>query len=289
MQLTCYQQEDHLGEWSGLLHEMGRAYAKLGEPDRARAAYEVAIAVDAENATAYMWLGQLLEESGDMEDALAISLRGLSMRPDNLDYQYIVGTQYIRTEQAEEALPFLEPVALKRPWHHGAQFNLGQVYMRLGREEEARHYLARADSAQQLQQQVNEAQTVINHEPEMLENWLALAKLLRQGGQYDRAIEAYKVIVSFIPWDLSLQNNLAILFMENGQHETAIDRYQAIIRADSSMTAAWLNLGVAYANLGEPALARFAWEKLLAIAPDNAVARDFLTRLDREKNLQGGS
>lgn len=280
--IGLYQEERELGEWSGLLHELGRAYAKLGEADSARAAYEAAIGLDPDNAMAFMWLGQLLEESGDMQEALETSLEGLALRPDNLDYQYIVGTQYFRTERAADALPYLEPVASERPWHHGAQFNLGQVYMRLGREEEARAYFARADSAQQVQQQVNEAQDAINHDPETLENWILLAGLLRGSGQFDKAIEAYKVIVSFIPWDLSLQNNLAILYMENGQHEVAIDRFQAILRADSTLTSAWLNLGVAYANSGETARARSAWQRLLGLAPGHVTARQFLSRLDSQ-------
>ena len=280
--IDLYREEAELGEWSGLLHELGRAYAKLGEADSARAAYEVAIGLDPDNATAFMWLGQLLEESGDMQEALETSLQGLALRPDNLDYQYIVGTQYFRTERAEEALPYLEPVARERPWHHGAQFNLGQVYMRLGREEEARTYFARADSAQQVQQEVNEAQDAINHNPETLENWLLLAGLLRGSRQFDKAIVSYKVIVSFITWDLSLQNNLAILFMEDGQHEVAIDRFQAILRADSTLMSAWLNLGVAYANSGESAMARSAWERLLSIAPGHATAREFLSRLESQ-------
>lgn len=285
--IDLYREEVELGEWSGLLHELGRAYAKLGEADSARVAYEAAIGLDPDNATAFMWLGQLLEESGDMQEALETSLQGLALRPDNLDYQYIVGTQYFRTERAEEALPYLEPVARERPWHHGAQFNLGQVYMRLGREEEARTYFARADSAQQVQQEVNEAQDAINHDPETLENWLLLAGLLRGSRQFDKAIEAYKVIVSFIPWDLSLQNNLAILYMEDGQHEVAIDRFQAILRADPTLASAWLNLGVAYANSGEPAMARSAWQRLLAIAPGHATARDFLARLEGQP--EGGT
>ncbi len=284
--IGLYQEERELGEWSGLLHELGRAYAKLGEADSARAAYEAAIRLDPDNAMAFMWLGQLLEESGDMQEALETSLKGLALRPDNLDYQYIVGTQFFRTERAADALPYLEPVARERPWHHGAQFNLGQVYMRLGREEEARTYFARADSAQQVQQQVNEAQDAINHDPETLENWLLLAGLLRRSGQFDKAIEAYKVIVSFIPWDLSLQNNLAILFMEDGQHEVAIDRFQAILRADSTLTSAWLNLGVAYANSGETVRARSAWQRLLAIDPGHMTARQFLSRLDSQ--TEGG-
>ena len=278
--IDLYLAEQELASSSNLYLELGRAYAKLGEPDSARHAYEQAIAMDSTNATAFMWLGQLLEETGDLEEALHYSKVGLNLKPDNLDYQYIIGTQLFRTEKADEALPFLEPVAMQRPWHHGAQFNLGQVYMRLGREDDARVYFARADSAQQLQQKINEAQDAINRDPETLDNWVNLGQLLRRAGQRDRAIEAYKVAVTFAPWNLHLQNNLAILLMENGDTDTAIRRYQAILRADSTMTEVWLNLGVAYANSGRADDARAAWQKILSLEPGHRTARNFLDRLD---------
>ena len=284
--ISLYTAERDVGVTSALAHELGRAYAKLGEPDSARSAYEEAIGIDSANTTAYMWLGQLLEESGDLEEALLVSLAGLRQRPNDLDYQYIIGTQYFRSEQAENALPFLEPVAEQWPWHHGAQFNLGRVYMRLGREGDAQVYFARADSAQQLQQQINEAQDAINRDPETFENWLNLGTLLRQGGQFDRAIEAYKVAVTFMPGNLHLQNNLAIMFMENGDSETSISRFRAILRSDPCFMEAWLNLGVVYANDDRIEDARWAWEQLLTHAPGHVAAKDFLAQLDATSNSE---
>ena len=271
-----------IGSTTALYQELGRAYQKLGVPDSAQAAYEAALDIDPAYTTAYMWLGQLLEETGDLEGALAASLKGLALRPDDLDYQYIVGTQYFRLDDAVAALSYLEPVAKARAWHHGAQFNLGQVYMRLGREQEAQTYFARADSAQQLQQSINEAQDAINHDPESLDNWINLGRLLRQSGQYDRAIEAYKVALVIMPWNLELQNNLGILEMESGNLEVAIGRFEAILREDPSMDAVRLNLGVAYANSGDSVMARFVWEDLLKRSPGHAVAQAFLSQLESD-------
>ena len=267
------------GPTKEVYHELGRAYAKLGVPDSARMAYEQAIAIDSTFTTSYMWLGQLLEETGDLEGALGASLAGLRYRPDDLDYQYLVGTQYLRLDDVDSALPYLEPVATDRPWHHGAQYSLGQVYMRLGREAEASEYFARADSAQQLQQQINEAQDAINHDPNSPDNFLHLAELLRQSKQYDRAIEAYKVALTTLPPSLELQVNLAVLLIDNGDTDEAAQRLEAIVRADPTMEVAWLNLGVAYGNSGRFGEARLAWESLLEQAPGHAAAQAMLAQL----------
>ncbi len=274
-----FKAEQELEPTSTLFHEMGRAYAKLGEPDSARQAYEQAIALDSSNATAYMWLGQLYEELGELDQALVVSRAGLRLKPDNLDYKYLIGSLLFRTEHVEEAASYLEPVARQRPWHHGAQYNIGQVLMRLGREEEAQRYFVRADSAQQLTQQINEARQAVDMKPDSLDYWVNLGVLLRRAGQMDRAIEAYQVAVSLEPWNLYLQNNLAILVQETGNVEEAIRRYRAILGADSTLTDVWINLGVAYANSGYNDEARKAWQNALKYEPGHRTASTFLARL----------
>jgi len=276
------EEASRVGGTAEVYHELGRAYARFGEPDSARWAYEQAIALDSTYSTSYMWLGQLLEESGDLEEALSISLKGLSLRPDDLDYQYIVGTQYRRLERPEQALPYLEPIARERPWHQGAQTNLGQVYMLLGREEEAREYLSRAESAQQQAQEIIEAEEAINSDPDMVDNWLHLGNLLRQSGQYGRAIEALKNAASRdMPLGLwmAIQNNVAFLYLQDGQAQHAADLFEMILRNDSTSAAAWVGLGTAYANLGSLEDARIVWERALSLEPENEAARDNLRQL----------
>ena len=56
-----------------------------------------------------MWLGQHYEEMGELNQALEVSKAGLKLRPDNLDYKYLIGSLLFRTERAEEALLAREP------------------------------------------------------------------------------------------------------------------------------------------------------------------------------------
>lgn len=278
--IDLYQAERAHGESSDLMLELGRVYARLGEPDSAVWAYERAVALDSTNATAHMWLGQLYEELGEFDRALAASRTGLRLKPDDLDYRYIIGSQLFRTGAVEEARPYLAAVADAQPWHHGAQFNLGQVLMRLGEEDRAQTYFARADSAQQLQQKINEAQNAINRDPENLGHWVELAGLLRRAGQQDRAIEALEVAVSIDPFNLHLQNNLALMLAEDGRAARAIRRYHAILSLDSTMADVWFNLGVVYANDGQRGRARTAWRTTLRHAPNHPAAADYLRQLD---------
>ena len=282
--VNYYREEElEVGPTTALYHELGRTYAKLGVPDSAEVAYKQALELDPEHTTTYMWLGQLLEETGNLEEALEMSLAGLKIRPDDLDYQYIVGTQYFRIDSAAAARRYLEPVAQQWSWHHGAQFNLGQAYMRLGMESEAEVYFKRAEQAQQLQQRVNEAQNDINNDPNSPANWIELGNRLRESKKYGRAIEAYKNGLSLnIPPGLALymQTNLATLYLECGDPQEAMKRLEAILRADPDLTTARLNLGIAYAQSGMLEQARTTWLDVTEREPSNPIARNFLEQLE---------
>ena len=279
--VEAFRREEAIEPNPGLYLEMGRTYAKLGLGDSALWSYGRSIELDGTNATAHMWMGQLHEEMGDFEEAQASSRRGLALRPDNLDYQYILGSQLLRTGNVEEAASQLRTVAEARPWHHGAQYNMGQALMRLGREAEAEEYLAQAEVAQQVQQEINEAHEAINREPGMVRHWVRLGEAHRKAAMYDRAVDAYKRAIVLAPRDLDLHTNLATLMLESGDAEGAIRQYRAIVDADPSKTDAWLNLGAAYGNAERYEQARTAWDMVLTLDPGNRSARGNLRMLDR--------
>ena len=260
--------------------ELGKTYAKLGEPDSARTAYETAIDMDPNYATAYMWLGQLLEEIGDLDEALDYSKKGAALKPEDPDYQYIIGTLYYRKGELEEAVQYLEPIADEMRWHQGAQYNLGQSLMRLGREDEAQAYLAQADSAQKRQQAINEAVNGINTDPGNRDRWVHLATLQWETGQLDRAVESYNNAINIDPANFGLQSNFARMLIESGQFEAGVERYQRILRLRPEMYEVWNNLGAAYANHGAYEEARAVWERVLEMNPSNTPAKAFLQQLE---------
>ncbi len=278
--IDAFKAEEAIEPNALLYLEMGKCYAKLGEPDSARMAYEQSIEIDSENPTVYMWLGQLLEETGDLEDALTYSKRGAELRPEDADYEYIIGTLYYRMGETEKAIEYLKPVAEERPWHQGAQYNLGQALLRSGQEEEAQVYLALADSAQQMQQAINEAENGINSNPGNRDAWVHLATLLWESGQQEKAVESYRNAVNLEPGNLALQNNLANMMIESGDFEGGIELYQRILSVRPDLIEVWVNMGAVLANNEKYEEARFAWEMALERDPGNQSVKAFLKQLD---------
>ncbi len=279
--IDSFNAEEEIQPTTQLYLELGKCYAKLGEPDSARTAYEDAIRLDSNNPTVYMWLGQLLEETGDLEEALEYSLKGAALRPEDSDYEYVIGTLYYRLGQTEKAIEYLKPVAEEQPWHQGAQYNLGQALLRLGQEEEAQVYLALADSAQQMQQAINEAENGINSDPNNIEAWIALASLLWDSGQQNKAIESYRNAVNLEPNNLAMQNNLANMLVESGEVAAGVQLYQRILNVRPDLVEVWVNLGAALANNKQYQEARFSWEMALERDPGNQSVKSMLRQLDQ--------
>ncbi len=279
--IGAFRREEAVEPNTYLYLEMGRTYAKLGMADSAQWSYEQSIRIDSANTTAYMWLGQLHEEMGDFETAISLSKRAAAIRPESVDYRYVIGTQLLRAGEVEEAAAQLRAVVEERPWHHGAQYNLGQALMRLGEEDEAEAHLALVEEAQQIQQEINEAQEAANRNPRDVQNWLRLSEAHRQAEMYDRALDAYKRAIAIVPNDLRMHVNLASLMLESGDADGAIARYRMIVDRDPSFADAWLNLGVAYGNAERYDEARQAWEMTIRLDSGNRTARNYLNQLAR--------
>jgi tetratricopeptide (TPR) repeat protein len=262
--------------------QIGRSYEKLSIADSTRLAYEAALQADSSRATAHAWLSELDEDEGRLDEALAHARKAQQLEPDNLEYQYRTGLLLYRTGELQAALGLLAPVAEQQPWHEGANYNLGQVLLRLGRDADAKAYLDRAESLQTLQSEIAQAQAAAYQQSDRLDRWVHLATLLVRTGRYDEAARALDVALYLDPMNVALHNDRANVALAQGDTAGALIRFHTLLRYDSTFADAWLNLGVVHALSGELDRAREAWEAALRYAPGHPEATAYLARLDEQ-------
>jgi tetratricopeptide (TPR) repeat protein len=280
--LSLYQKELKTYPTSAALHQIGRVYASLGKADSARHAYEQAIVLDSTFATAYLRLAELYKEGGELDRALRYARQGLALQPDNLNYRYFIGSLLLLNGQVQEAVVELEAVVAKRPWHYWANYNLGQAFVRLGRQDEGKRYLAKAESLQAELKNVQDWENLVENNPDQLMLWVNYGEALRRAGRIEEAIEAYQVAISLEPRFVALQNNLAIMYLMQGDTSIAVSQYMAILEQYPFLNDVWLNLGAVYANSGNVEAARKAWETGLQYAPEDSTLKAYLARLPRK-------
>ena len=278
--IAHYKSEMLLYPSARTMVQIGRAYADLGKIDSATFAYEDAIKTDSKNAAAYMRLGHLYKDRGDITKAIEYATIGLDLDPENLDYKYIIGSLLLLNEEPKASLPFFRAVTSKRPWHYWAHHNLGQALYRIGDETQGQHYMDLAKELQKGIQEVENWRNLANMNPDQLMLWVNLGNSLKNMGRIQEAKDAFLVALSISPMSFALQNNIANLCLMDGDTVQAINRYKTILSFDSTLVDIWLNLGVVHASSGRINDARQAWMKGLEYDSDNTTIKDYLETLN---------
>ena len=278
--IAHYKSEMLLYPSARTMVQIGRAYADLGKIDSATFAYEDAIKTDSKNAAAYMRLGHLYKDRGDITKAIEYATIGLDLDPENLDYKYIIGSLLLLNEEPKASLPFFRAVTSKRPWHYWAHHNLGQALYRIGDETQGQHYMDLAKELQKGIQEVENWRNLANMNPDQLMLWVNLGNSLKNMGRIQEAKDAFLVALSISPMSFALQNNIANLCLMDGDTVQAINRYKTILSFDSTLVDIWLNLGVVHASSGRINDARQAWMKGLEHDSDNTTLKDYLETLN---------
>jgi Flp pilus assembly protein TadD len=127
---------------------LGLSYAGLGRHDEAAAAYETAIAWQAElpekNPGPYLDLGMLLLEQDRARDALPHLLQAALISPRLARAHEQLGKAYVRLDRLVEAQTELEKAVQLTPESAPLHYMLGQVYRKSGQMEKARAEFDRA-------------------------------------------------------------------------------------------------------------------------------------------------
>lgn len=266
---------------------VGRGYAELGAVDSARYEYQRAIAQTDTLAEAYIRLAVLYKDNGEVEPALSNAQRALALRPDDPDYRYLVGSLLLQSGNLAEAEDQLRRTVEQQPWHAKAHYNLSVVLARLGKEDEAKRYLAKADSLQQIHESVETFERRTRRDPGDPAAWATYGYALSRAGRDAEAIRALQVALYYGPVNPDVHVLLANLYQKHRQLKEALVHYEAALEYDVSHTDAWVNKGICLARMGEREKARQAWETALRLDPDQPIVRKYLAGLTSRAQTDG--
>lgn len=147
---------------------------------------------------------------GDNEVARQLYQQALGLRTDNPDVHYGLATVCFLLNDLTGAAHHFKEVTRYDPLRAGAYINLGAVYNRLERFDEAIPVLRRG-----IQLDMNRAEGYYN-----------LALVYKRKGQPDLAIQAYREATRINPRMADAHYNIANLYLDKGQFEQAIEYYR---------------------------------------------------------------
>jgi tetratricopeptide (TPR) repeat protein len=251
-----------------LSFNLGSAYVRSGDPARALAAYDAALARLPNALPALTQAAAVAERSGELERSLSYWLRAKKLapedpeillgfgrvcltmdlledaepaleqaarlRPDSVPHQYTLAAAKVGKKQFEAAQRLLEPLAAARPLDPHLQYALGAIFYAQGRHEEAEPRLK--ESVRLLPSQVAAP--------------YYLALVARDQGHDADAIAQLDRFVAQHPDHAGAHEALGGLLMSARRHEDAEAHLRKAIALSPGSVKANYQLGLLLARMG---------------------------------------
>ena len=157
----------------------GRAYAVLGQADKAKGDFEHAVTMEPNNADAWIAKSVFHRSLGESDKAIADIRRALSVVPDNLQIQKTATSLYLASDDSDlrkQGEAILEKAVASNPDDVELQLRKAQLLLANG-------------LAPQVEQALGILQTITEKQPDIAEAWVLLAQIALQEGKPARAID----------------------------------------------------------------------------------------------------
>jgi hypothetical protein len=124
---------------------LGIAQTKAGHPLEAAAAFNEAVRIDPNNRIAHFNLGEIYSSRGNWAEAKKHYSRAVELAPDDVDALNNLGIVLAAMKDLPGAADCFSQAVRTHPQSLNSNYNLGLTLQKLGKSEEGRVYLERAD------------------------------------------------------------------------------------------------------------------------------------------------
>jgi tetratricopeptide (TPR) repeat protein len=159
-------------EWSAPICNLGAAFESIGRLERAKSAYQQALAIDPDSQVARFNLARLLHERGDPRGALAV-LEGAPRDAESAELVALRAELYLEDGDPEQAADILSDAVARAPGDPAAWVDLASGWLAIGDRVRAEDCLRIA----------------LELDPEHIAAKLRLADLLVRDGRYIEAAQ----------------------------------------------------------------------------------------------------
>lgn len=249
---------------------LGVAYLQNGETDKAASIFQSALAQKPKDpAIAYKY-AIALEKGGKHAEAAAAFEKAAALDPkDSLSPLY-AGLLYHQTGNDVKAVPYLKSA------------------LALGTADKFNAYTALAETASAAKngsEAIQDYTLAAQAKPDDFGTQANLGILNQNAGKKAEAEAAYRKALTLKADDSkslgNVQSNLAILLVQESKYDEAATLLAAAAQADPTDVSLQDRLGSVYEKQGKTAQALAAYKQVLAIKPDNGIAKDGVARLSK--------
>lgn len=205
----------------------------------------------------------LLLEQAQLDDAEALTVEALDLRPGMNAAERLLGLIYLRRGQFDQSAALFEGVLKRNPFDPETLNNLATVYMQTKQLDRAEELLL----------------TAAGMESRRVAAPINLGMLYLLQGRYDKATDNFERALDLDPSLTQVRNNLAVALIRQGYFEEARLHLERVIEDEPRQGGAYFNIAIAYGLEGQADKA-MAWIARGAETCSPSATRKFLSDPD---------
>jgi tetratricopeptide (TPR) repeat protein len=207
---------------------------RRGELERSLSYWMRAKKIEPEAADILLGFGRVCLRMDLLEDAEPALVKAASLKPDNVEYQYLLAAAKVGKRQFEAAQRLLEPLVAGHPVDARLQYALGSVLYLQGHLTEAAAHLRES----------------LRLQPEQLASAYYLALVARDQGSDAEAITMLETLLRRFPDHAAASEVLGGLLMSAQRYDEAERHMRTAIRLNPKSVKANYQLGLLMARTG---------------------------------------
>lgn len=263
-------------------------YFKAGNMADALVNAQKAADIDTQSVKLQNLAGAISLETKDPVTSVRYLVRSISLLPEQVEAQYLLGNAYSALSQHDKAIDcYAQAIALE-PNHADAIVNQGFCHAHSGQSGKAErsfvsalriepgHAIANnalADIAfrkSQYDKAEQCARRAIETDPDGIEYYLTLARILRQLNRNSEAEDIYRSALRIHPHNPTLIVELGSTLREQNLFDEAEEHYKNALKIAPRNTKVLSGAGAFYRSISRFEEALDAYERYIAIKPDDA-------------------
>lgn len=290
-------------DWAQAHFILGTALLTKEDLKGARSELERALELDSSLFEARKALSQVYDRLGESAPAISEARKILQQRPDADDVRIVLAQGLLREGKPSEAIKELDAIPEERRGV-GVYYALGRAYLFLGKLDDARKNLLRANelapnnaeilgslfrvdvATGRLQDTLQRVDAAVKADPKSPALAHLQGMVLNAAGREEETIRAFRRAIELNPNLIDSYSELAKVYARAGKTDQVVKIFEEAAAAAPNEPTVRLLLGTLYEGLNEKAKARAAYEKAIQLNPKLAAAKNNLAYMLAEEGKE---